>query len=435
MTLKGGVTMRKIYLLLVAISFFLVSCSSRNPSGASSDFLVPDTLAEKRFENSPSLVSAYSVFDDLKVEICEKNFENSKVYYPLFNSEKVDTVVSLSIENFFENKKSDENAETYDFYATSSDVGESLIFYDSTSTTSALAHRFCITFNKDYTKVLTLSDVITAKDPIKHIIETVDALYGGDAAIKKESKLDFYVVENGITVIDELGNLFVIPKEYFKHSPSHRVEVGSSYNPVKDEKEKVIALTFDDGPNYFTTAKLLSLLKDTDTKATFFVVGYNIPGNEFLLRRMLSQGCDVGIHSYGHQNYELMTRDEILFDIDKCADLIRNATDFDPYLIRAPFGNIPLNIVEEKEYYFINWCVDPYDWVSESEEEIAEHIISHSFSGSIVLMHDLYQHSIDAVEIVIEKLKEDGWRFVTVSELFDLKNNKPSGEIYYGLGI
>lgn len=427
--------MRSGCLLWVILCVFLVSCSTHTPLNSSSDFLVPEIDTAQTFENSASLISAYSVFDGEDVRICEKSLENAKIYYPFFDAESVDSVVTKLIDDYFLKKKSDNTFEVYDFYATSSDIGNSLIFYDTTSSTSTLAHRFCITFNKDFTKVLKLSDIISVKEPIEHIIETVDALYGGDAAIKKESQLDFYVVKDGIAIIDELGNYFLIPKQYFKSSPSHRVEVDSSYNPVKDESEKVIALTFDDGPNYYTTSALLSLLKENDVKATFFVVGYNIPGNEFLLRRMRNQGCDVGVHSYAHQNYDLMTRDEILDDIDKCADLVRNATDFDPYLIRAPFGNISPDIVGEKEYYFINWCVDPYDWLSDSPEDIAEHIISHSSSGSIVLLHDLYQHSIDAVEIVVKELKEDGWRFVTVTELFDFKNNKPDGEIYYGLGM
>lgn len=427
--------MRKFCFIVLVLSFILASCSTRTPSYSSSDFLVSDIPIEENADVSLSLLSADSVFDSAGVEIREKTFGNAKVVYPFFNSDSVDRVVSANIDSYFNNKKTVDDLESYDFYLTSSDVAESLVFYDATSTTSTLAHRFCITFNKDYTKVLTLSDFITTHDPIEHVIETVDALYGGDAAIKKGSSPDFYVVENGVTVIDELGNLFVIPQEYFKKSPSHRVEVDPSYNPVKSDNEKVIALTFDDGPNYYTTSKLLSLLKEEEVKATFFVVGYNIPGNEFLLRRMRSQGCDIGVHSYGHQNYDLMTREEVLSDIDKCADLVRNAADFDPYLVRAPFGNAPEDIVKEKEYYYINWCVDPYDWLSDSAEDIADHIISHSFSGSIVLMHDLYEHSIDAVAIVIDKLKDDGWRFVTVTELFDFKNNKPNGEIYYGLGI
>ncbi len=207
--------------------------------------------------------------------------------------------------------------------------------------------------------------------------------------------------------------------------------VGTNYSPVIDSKEKVIALTFDDGPNYRTTPKLLEALKERDVKVTFFVVGSNISGNEEILQKMIEYGCEIGIHSFGHANYYKMTVEEVMADIKHCSELIEGATGIVPILVRPPYGNIQDEIVKAKDYYYINWCVDPVDWKADSKESIVEHIKEHTSSGSIVLLHDIHKMSCDAAIDLIDQFKADGWRFVTVSELFDLKNNESSGKIYY----
>ena len=149
---------------------------------------------------------------------------------------------------------------------------------------------------------------------------------------------------------------------------------------------------------------------------------------------MLDQGCDVGVHSYAHGNFDNMSYTEIMNDIYKCSDLIKSATDMSPHLVRPPFGNIPENIVAEKEYYYANWSIDPLDYLAETPEQIADHVCRYARSGGVVLMHDIHQTSIKATEIIIDRLTKDGWRFVTVSELFDMQNNPPTGQIYYKLG-
>ncbi len=426
---------RIMIFIFLSLVFCLSSCSqtSKIPQDVRGNLSVTTLTSETPCEETVSLISAHSALSEF-CEIREYVTDTAKVYYPYFNSEMLDSQVLKQIEDYFAQKKSSGTYETYDFSLSQRQGSRSLIFYDSASASSSLLHRFSITFNEDYSKTLSITDFISSSDPLVHIEETVDTLYAGNGAFHTNELPDFYVKEDGIVVIDSLDNQFFIPDKYFFARPSHKVTVDDSYAPVTDKNEKVLALTFDDGPNYYTTSSLLSMLKEKGVKATFFMVGYNIPGNEFLVRRMINQGCDIGIHSYAHQNYDLMTHDEIMEDIHKCSELIRNACGIDPYLVRPPFGNITEEIVSEKEYFYINWCVDPYDWQNNSAETIAEHIINYSHSGDIVLLHDLYERSIDAAEIVIDKLSEDGWRFVTISELFSLKDKTPSGNIYYGLG-
>ncbi len=424
---------RVLFLIFVSVIMFS-SCSQTEPTAIKNySPSSPALLSDNAVEELPSLTSAYSVFPN-DIEIREYTTDFSKVYYPFFSREDLDSALLGHIEEYFSVKKSSAYYEVYDFCITKREGSISFVFYDSTSASASLLHRFSLTLTSDYSTVLSITDFIVAHDPLEHIQKTVETLYGGAGAFHTGMLPEFFVDSDGIVVIDALGNQFLIPDENFHSRPSRVVTTGKLYEPVIDTSEKVIALTFDDGPNYKTTLNLLKMLEEKGAKATFFVVGYNIPGNEFLLRRMLTLGCDVGIHSYAHQNFDLMSYDDIMADIDKCADLIRTATGVDPHLVRPPFGNIPEEITAEREYFYVNWCVDPYDWDSDSPEEIANHIIKYSSSGSIVLLHDLYERSCLAAEMVIDKLSEDGWRFVTVTELFDLKGERPSGEIYHGLG-
>ena len=425
----------KRIILFVFLSLFLCSCSKRVPPPQTYYDPSTSTLDEELpCPETESLISADFIFrHDTKIKVLDS--EEAKVFYPHFDNEELDKTIQKEITDYLTTKKPSENFETYDFFITSREGSNSLIFYDTTSVSSSLLHRFSITFTGDWSKTLTLLDFFTPTNTIEHIKETVNTIYVNSGAFRDDELPDFFVKEDGIVVIDSLRNEFFIPDKYFFSRPPHKVSVGDSYTPVIDRKEKVIALTFDDGPNYFTTLKLLQILKEKGAHATFFTVGYNIPGNEFIIRRMLDQGCDVGIHSYSHRNYYELTTDEVIEDIHKCADLIKNAADYDPYLVRAPYGNAPDEVVKKQEYFFINWCVDPYDWHdNKTPEEIAEHIFKYTHSGDIVLLHDLYEHSIEATEIVLDKYIKDGWRFVTISELFDLKDKTPTADIYYGLG-
>jgi peptidoglycan/xylan/chitin deacetylase (PgdA/CDA1 family) len=425
--------MKKVLLILSVLLLLLSSCSQRSSNQTESSTFLSSSISgvEAPVDESSSLISADT--DAEYLHNTKLYNESVTVYYPDIDATFADECISLSIDEYFM-ERSFPKGTVFDYFVSKSTEGVSIVFYDTSSASTSCRHVFSLSLTHDFSKLLEINDFIKSDQPLLHIKETVDSLYGGEGAFRGNSVPQFYLDKQGLIVYDDLGNRFLIPKDNFSSRAFRKATVGDKYQPVINPSEKVIALTFDDGPNYLTTTRLLNLLKEKDVKATFFVVGYNIPGNEHLLRRMLDQGCDVGIHSYGHGNYFNMSRDEIYEDLTKCSDLILNATNIVPHLVRAPFGNAPEEIVSEKEYYYVNWCVDPYDWLAETPEEIAEHIYNNARPGSIVLLHDLYQTSCDATAAVIDKLKNDGWRFVTVSEMFDMKNNSPSGKIYYGLG-
>lgn len=432
--MKSGGIVKKRILVLFLFSILLCGCNTRHEGLTYNRSRINEQplYFEGELLSSDTLISARTALPK-DIEILEDSFDKAKVLYPHFNNANADLAVKELLNTYFKDKNF-KSETTFDFFISEGQGCVSVIFYDNTSASSSMRNLFCVTLASDYSKCVDIKSFITFHDPLQHIYETVDKLYGREGAFKANTIPEFFVDKRGIVVIDTLGQQFSIPKDNFSNVATRKVTVGKKYAPVINQNEKVIALTFDDGPNYQTTSSLLSMLKEKDVKVTFFTVGYNIPGNEYLLRRMLEQGCDVGIHSYSHLNFDNMTYEETMEDIYKCSDLIKSATDVSPHLVRPPFGNISDDIVYEKEYYYVNWCIDPIDYLAETPEQIADHVCKYARSGGIVLMHDIHQISCDATEIIIDRLTRDGWRFVTVSELFDLKNNPPKGEIYYGLG-
>ncbi|MPM72142.1 hypothetical protein SDC9_119115 [bioreactor metagenome] len=220
-----------------------------------------------------------------------------------------------------------------------------------------------------------------------------------------------------------------------------------NYNPVVDNNEKVIALSFDDGPNPLQTPRLLDMIERYGIKVTFFQIGEQIgskdgkvfPESKKILERQISLGCEIGNHSYTHANFNNITDAEAKKELELTSSLITSACGEYPILFRPPGGNIKnkKSLCTELGYFIINWAVDTEDWklkklaTEEATAQILQTVKSNAKSGRIILMHDLYKNSVDAAEHVIEYLLSEGYRFVTISELCDLRNKTPDGQVIF----
>ena len=216
-----------------------------------------------------------------------------------------------------------------------------------------------------------------------------------------------------------------------------------NYQPAKSG-EKVVAMTFDDGPGSSSTSRLLDYLQSNGYKATFFVNGYNYSNLETdenakaLVRRAASIGCEIGNHTYAHAYFNKLTPEQRSYEINHNADLIYAACGVMPTLMRAPGGIFIEGMPEESEYFYISWSVDGgpnyEDWRRKSDSDggqaVADAYLSNIYPGCIVLMHDIYNNSVDAAIKIMNSLASQGYRFVTVSELLDLENKEPDGSIY-----
>lgn len=202
------------------------------------------------------------------------------------------------------------------------------------------------------------------------------------------------------------------------------------YYNVNSNGDKVIALTFDDGPWDTTTAQILDILKEKDAKATFYTIGENISGHEDLLKRASDEGHEIGTHTWDHAagsgqgvSLILMSSDERKQEIEKGMQAIKDASGKDAsQLFRSPGGNFDQSIASDLSELItgeIGWNIDTGDWQRPGADVIAQRIES-AGPGEIVLMHDGggdRSQTVSALKEALPKLKEQGYRFITVSEL------------------
>lgn len=183
------------------------------------------------------------------------------------------------------------------------------------------------------------------------------------------------------------------------------------------EKDVEIAFTFDDGPHPVWTEKLLDGLKEREIRATFFVIGQSAEEHPELIQRMLEDGNQVGNHTYSHVQLTACKTDQALEEIQKTQEVIYDATGFQPRYIRPPFGSWNEVLQDKTNLQSVLWDVDPYDWKVQNTDIIVQRILEQTEDGSIILLHDVYEESVEAALKVADIFLERGYRFCTVDEI------------------
>ncbi len=202
---------------------------------------------------------------------------------------------------------------------------------------------------------------------------------------------------------------------------------GDVFSSCYKNESKKIALTFDDGPHPRYTREILSILEEYGVKATFFVVGLNVEAYPSLVKAEVDGGHEVGNHTYSHTNLREAQYEGICREIGATERLIYENTDFRSRLLRPPEGLYSPTVctaAADCDYTIVLWSVDTRDWEHTPAEEIARHVLSEVRGGDIILFHDFIGHDSptpDALRQILPKLIEEGYRFVTVSELLSTK--------------
>lgn len=194
-------------------------------------------------------------------------------------------------------------------------------------------------------------------------------------------------------------------------------------------KVKCVALTFDDGPGA-STGRLLDILAEKRVHATFFVLGKQVRLHPDLVQRAVEDGHEIGDHTWDHKPLTSLPAPRILRQIDRTADEIENAAGIRPDVMRPPVGAINGSVAKLIGLPAILWSVDTRDWQHRDTEKVVDAVREQARAGAVVLMHDIYPATVDAVPRVIDQLRADGYALVTIRELFDTRL-KP-GRIYHG---
>ena len=190
-----------------------------------------------------------------------------------------------------------------------------------------------------------------------------------------------------------------------------------------NSNEKVVALTFDDGPHPYRTAEILEILDEYGIKATFFFIGQNVrdyPGPALLVSRA---GHEIGNHTFSHRNLQSLSYAELCNEISSTEEAIFELLGCETHLLRPPEGKFSDDVIKaarEKNYSVICWSVDTLDWAHNTVENITNEVLGSVEAGDIILFHDFVSGESPtpaALRIIIPTLIDRGYRFVTVSEL------------------
>ncbi len=200
-------------------------------------------------------------------------------------------------------------------------------------------------------------------------------------------------------------------------SGQSKVKLDDTNFPKVYSCENVIALTFDDGPRQGTTDKLLDGLRERNVKATFFLVGRNIEGNEELVKRIYDEGHLIGNHTYSHVKLTELSDAEAAQQIEKDNQLIESIIGCKPEYIRPPFGFITEDMAKASQMGCVLWSLDTNDWNTTNSAAVVRYVVNNAKNGDIILMHDIYDSSVAAALEIIDQLEEKGFVFVTADEL------------------
>ncbi len=218
-------------------------------------------------------------------------------------------------------------------------------------------------------------------------------------------------------------NLKKPEKPYYSLIPE-RYKGKTVHNVSPRNQEKVIALTFDDGP-WPETPKVLTVLREFNVKATFFILGRNLPLYPDIIKQVVQEGHAVGNHTWTH-SYPKMEPQKAKAEIENTSAKLQLMTGLKTRLFRPPGGILNNGVAEyarSKNYAIIMWSIDTKDYQQASAEVLANRVLNQAHPGDIVLMHDgggNRSETIAALKIIIPELQKRGYRFVTVPELLNL---------------
>ena len=189
-----------------------------------------------------------------------------------------------------------------------------------------------------------------------------------------------------------------------------------SYSAKTAYKNKV-AITFDDGPNPEYTVELLEGLQKRGVKATFFVLGAEVEKYPDIVKKIDDGGHLIGVHSYEHVNFGQIGDEAAIEQIEKTQEAIHNVTGKYAGYIRPPYGCWKKSLDVEVPLIEVLWDIDPLYWATKDADTVVQRILKGVPEGSIILLHDASQSSVQAAFSVIDILQQENYEFVTVEDL------------------
>lgn len=198
------------------------------------------------------------------------------------------------------------------------------------------------------------------------------------------------------------------------------------------QEEKLVALTFDDGPSGRFTSQLLDGLAQRGVVATFLLCGYRMEQYPALTQRIFKEGHEIGLHGYSHKALDQMCLRDIRKEIDQTMALLPGGCHVQ--FLRPPGGQcnaLTKAAAESRGLALLCWSVDPRDWASHDAAAIEQQVLCQVRDGDVILLHDMSDSSVEAALAIVDRLLNQGFRFVTASQLAEEKGISPQPGVNY----
>ncbi len=273
---------------------------------------------------------------------------------------------------------------------------------------------------------------------IKSLFQNQESVYGLiNDEIKNKYQLTITSTHNLPMIImnNELKVYFITNKIYSVTIPLTELDLTIKWN-LSNEKEKeentkivsniidpskkIVAITFDDGPSQYTK-DIIKTLKEYDCNATFFVLGNKVEAYQDIIKESIKNGNEIGNHSYNHKWLSRLSKEEIINQIEKTQNILKKTVNYTPTHLRPTYGSVNNKIRKNTDLEITLWTIDTKDWRIKNVDRIVERALNNVSDGDIILMHDIFERSSNALKIMIPKLKEAGYQLVTISELEEVK--------------
>jgi len=341
--------------------------------------------------------------------IIEENETNViGINYPTTNT-KLDTYIKNDINKIINEFKNTNNGELnidYIFNDINNYLSIALFIYINDNNN---INEYIITyaFDKNSNKLLDISDITDDIDIIEEVNNSNDLNFTFD-----NNNLTIYKDNDSTNIPISDLNLKIDLKNKNKLKKTS-IEIP---NRVIDINEKLVAITFDDGPSIYTN-ELIEYLNSEGCPATFFVLGNKVEIYSDILKKSINYGNEIGNHSYNHKWLIKLDENEIEEQITKTQNIIKEYTGYTPKLLRPTYGSVN-NIIKDKiNLDVVLWNVDTMDWKYKSVDKIVARATKNLKDGNIILMHDTHKRTVEAIKKIVPIIKKQGFTCVTVSEM------------------
>ncbi|PEE55717.1 peptidoglycan-N-acetylglucosamine deacetylase [Bacillus cereus] len=228
--------------------------------------------------------------------------------------------------------------------------------------------------------------------------------------------------------------LFLTITMYVSSNTEATTVIPTEYHPnteTTSPTQKIAYLTFDDGPNKYTT-QILNILKEKNGKATFFVIGGKVPHYTKTMQRLIKEGHYIGLHSMSHDVKRLYTGDPstLIAEMEQTQSIVQQVTKLNTHLVRVPYGSMPYlkknyrDALVSAQYKMWDWTIDTYDWKSyDNPSAILERVRNQSDEQvEVILMHDS-SVTVQILPKVIDYLQSQGYKLLPYNPSSHLKVN------------